>query len=375
LVDLIIRNGTVVDPANKRDEKADVVIDNGKIVDVAKDGRFRQTIDASGCFVCPGLIDYHMHLSPLAEIGVGGELACFPSGVTSAVDCGSSGAATYEGYRPALFSSRLTSRAFLHVCSAGLATGQYHENPDPRHWDRKKIRRLFGEYPNELIGLKVRLGKEIVGSLGLSPLEEAIKLGDELGVPVMVHCSNPPSKMSDLLSLLRRGDTITHAFQDQGDSILDDRGRISDAANRARNRGVIFDVANANIHFSFAVARQALLEGFLPDTISTDLTTRSLYKRPAVFNLAFVLSKYLNLGMSLDQVIACGTSNPARILNCSNTLGQLKPGADADIAVFRLMEKETDFGDRKGEIVKGRILLKPMLTVKQGELVYRDMEF
>jgi len=375
LVDLIIRNGTVVDPANKRDEKADVVIDNGKIVDVAKDGRFRQTIDASGCFVCPGLIDYHMHLSPLAEIGVGGELACFPSGVTSAVDCGSSGAATYEGYRPALFSSRLTSRAFLHVCSAGLATGQYHENPDPRHWDRKKIRRLFGEYPNELIGLKVRLGKEIVGSLGLSPLEEAIKLGDELGVPVMVHCSNPPSKMSDLLSLLRRGDTITHAFQDQGDSILDDRGRISDAANRARNRGVIFDVANANIHFSFAVARQALLEGFLPDTISTDLTTRSLYKRPAVFNLAFVLSKYLNLGMSLDQVIACGTSNPAGILNCSNTLGQLKPGADADIAVFRLMEKETDFGDRKGEIVKGRILLKPMLTVKQGELVYRDMEF
>ncbi len=375
MVDLIIRNGTVVDPANKRDEKADVAIDNGKIVDVAKDGRFRQTIDASGCFVCPGLIDYHMHLSPLAEIGVGGELACFPSGVTSAVDCGSSGAATYEGYRPALFSSRLTSRAFLHVCSAGLATGQYHENPDPRHWDRKKIRRLFGEYPNELIGLKVRLGKEIVGSLGLSPLEEAIKLGDELGVPVMVHCSNPPSKMSDLLSLLRRGDTITHAFQDQGDSILDDRGRISDAANRARNRGVIFDVANANIHFSFAVARQALLEGFLPDTISTDLTTRSLYKRPAVFNLAFVLSKYLNLGMSLDQVIACGTSNPARILNCSGTLGQLKPGADADIAVFRLMEKETDFGDRKGEIVKGRILLKPMLTVKQGELVYRDMEF
>jgi len=375
LVDLIIRNGTVIDPANKRDEKADVAIDNGKIVDAAKDGRFRQTIDASGCFVCPGLIDYHMHLSPLAEIGVGGELACFPSGVTSVVDCGSSGAATYEGYRPALFSSRLTSRAFLHVCSAGLATGQYHENPDPRHWDRKKIRRLFGEYPNELIGLKVRVGKEIVGSLGLSPLEEAIKLGDELGVPIMVHCSNPPSKMSDLLSLLRRGDTITHAFQDQGDSILDDRGRISDAANKARNRGVIFDVANANIHFSFAVARQALLEGFLPDTISTDLTTRSLYKRPAVFNLAFVLSKYLNLGMSLDQVIACGTSNPAGILNCSNTLGQLKPGADADIAVFRLMEKETDFGDRKGEIVKGRILLKPMLTVKQGELVYRDMEF
>mgnify|MGYP001177804387 FL=1 len=375
MADLVIRNGTVLDPANKRDLKADVGIDNGKIVNVAKEGQFRQTIDASGCLVCPGLIDYHLHLSPLAEIGVDGELACFPSGVTIAVDCGSAGAATYEGHRPALLSSKLTAKAFLHVCSAGLATGQYHENPDPRHWDRKKIHRLFEKYPDDLIGLKVRLGKEIVGSLGLSPLEEAVKLGDELSVPVMVHCSDPPSAMSDLLSILRRGDTITHAFQDQGDSILDKCGRISNAAYKARERGVIFDVANANIHFSYSVARQAISENFLPDTISTDLTTRSLYKRPAVFNLAFVLSKYLNMGMPLEQVIACVTSNPARILGCSDDIGQLGHGADADVAVFKLIEKDTDFGDRKGEILKGRLLLKPMMTIKRGEIVYRDLEF
>jgi predicted amidohydrolase len=375
LVDLVIRNGRVLDPANKRDEKADLAIDGGKIVDVAKDLESRHSIDASGYLVCPGLIDFHMHLSPLAEIGVGGELACFPAGVTSAVDCGSSGAATYEGYRPALLSSRLTARAFLHVCSAGLATGQYHENPDPLYWDRNKIKRLFERYPNELIGLKVRMGREIVGSLGLSPLREAVKLGEELGVPVMVHCSNPPSRMSELLSLLRKGDIITHAFQDQGDSILDEAGKVSEAAREARSRGVIFDVANANIHFSFAVARQALSENFLPDTISTDLTTRSLYRRPAVFNLAFVLSKYLNLGMSLDQTIACATSNPARVLGWSGGAGQLSRGANADVAIFKLMEKETEFGDRKGEIVKGKFLLKPMLTIKRGEIVYRDFEF
>jgi predicted amidohydrolase len=375
LIDLVIRNGTVIDPANGRKEKTDVAIRNGEIVEAVEGDEYRQSINAAGCVVCPGLIDYHLHLAPLAEIGVGGELACFPSGVTSAVDCGSAGAATYEGYRAALLSSKLTIKAFLHVCSAGLATGQYHENPDPRYWDRNKIRRLFKYFPNELIGLKVRLGKEIVGPLGLSPLEEAIKLGDEIGVPVMVHCSNPPSKMSDLLCLLRRGDIITHAFQDQGDSILDEQGKISDAAHDARSRGVIFDVANANIHFSFDVARQALSENFLPDTISTDLTTRSLFKRPAVFNLAFVLSKYLNLGMPLEQAIACCTSNPARILGCSDSIGQLGTGAEADIAVFKLMEKETDFGDRKGEILKGKLLLKPMLTIKRGEIVYRDFEF
>jgi predicted amidohydrolase len=181
--------------------------------------------------------------------------------------------------------------------------------------------------------------------------------------------------MADLLSLLRRGDTLTHAFQDKGDSILDRRGRIGEAAREARERGVIFDVANANIHFSFAVARQALEERFYPDTISTDLTTRSLYRRPAVFNLAFVLSKYLCMGMPLDQVIACGSSVPARILGLAGKKGTLETGADADIAVFRLVDRETEFGDRSGIIMKGTKLLKPMLTVKGGNIVYRDLEF
>lgn len=375
MIDLVIRNGYVIDPAEGRGEKADLHADDGKIIDVGAGAEFRNSIDATGCLVVPGLIDYHLHLAPLAEIGVGGELACFPSGVTTAVDCGSAGAATWEGHRPALLSSRLEVKSFLHVCSAGLVTGQYHENPDPALWDRVKIRRLFRDFPGELIGLKLRAGAEIVGTLGLSPLEEAVKFGEELGVPVMVHCSNPPSKMADLLALLRRGDTITHAFQDKGDSILDGRGRIGEAARKARERGVIFDVANANIHFSFAVARQALEEHFYPDTISTDLTTRSLYRRPAVFNLAFVLSKYLSMGMPLDKVIACGSTIPARILGLAGKKGTLKAGADADIAVLRLVDRETEFGDRSGAIMKGTKLLKPMLTVKAGNIVYRDLEF
>lgn len=375
--DLLITNGTVIDPANKVHSKADVLISNGRITTVGSrlNPGANKAIDASGCFVCPGLIDYHLHLAPLAEIGVHGETACFPSGVTTAVDCGSAGAGTYEGHRHAIHSSLLTIRSFLHVCSAGLATGQYHENPDPRFWDRPKIKRMFRDYPDELIGLKIRQGEEIVGPLGLEPLAEAVKLADILGVPVMVHCSNPPSTIAQMLALLRRGDILTHAFQDKGHSLLDEDGRIIKAAHQARERGVIFDVANANIHFSFAVAKQALAEGFLPDTISTDLTTRSLYQRPAVFNLAFVISKYLNLGMTMDQLIARTTAIPAQLIGLEGRVGCLSPGALGDVAVFKEIEHLTEFGDRSGVKHCGTRLLKPMLTIKAGEVVYRDMEF
>ncbi|MFH2114861.1 MAG: amidohydrolase family protein [Spirochaetota bacterium] len=377
MYDLIIKNGTVIDPANGVHGQADVVIDNGLVItfDTGKLPEARYILDASGCYVTPGLIDYHLHLAPLAEIGVYGETACFPSGVTTAVDCGSSGAGTYEGHRHAILSSPLTIKSFLHVCSAGLATGQYHENPDPKFWDRPKITRLFRKYPDELIGLKVRQGAEIVGHLGLEPLTEAVKLAESLGVPVMVHCSNPPSALSDMLALLRHGDILTHAFQDKGYSLLDEGGKIIQAAHHARERGVIFDVANATIHFSFAVAKQAIAEGFLPDTISTDLTTRSLYKRPAVFNLAFVLSKFLNLGMTMDQIIASTTAIPARLIGLEGRAGCLSPGSAGDVAVFKEIEHYTEFGDRTGVIIGGTRLLKPMLTVKAGEMVYRDMGF
>lgn len=375
MYDLVIKNGIVVDPGNRVNKQSDIAVQNGNIVTFNKNIEARQSVDASGCYIVPGLIDFHLHLAPLAEIGVNGELACFPSGVTTAVDCGSSGAGTYEGHRAALCSSKLNVKAFLHVCSAGLATGQYHENVDPRYWDRDKIRRLFREYPNELLGLKIRMGSEIVGALGMDPLYEAVRLAEELNVPLMVHCSNPPSKMADILSPLKKGDILTHAFQDRGYSLLDEDRHIIKEAYQARERGVIFDVANANIHFSFAVAKQALLEGFLPDIISTDLTTRSLFKRPAVFNLAFVLSKYINLGMSLEQVVACATINPARLLAMSDCIGNVAIGSKADIAILKVIEHNTMFGDRKGEIIEGKYLLKPMLTCKNGELVYRDIEF
>ncbi len=378
MFDLVIKNGELLDIGGSKTGINDIAIQANRIVKIGKipEQEGSRVIDASGCIVSPGLIDFHLHLAPLAEIGVSGEAACFPSGVTTAVDCGSAGAGTYAGHRPAITASNLDIFTFLHVSSAGLATGSYLENPDPKYYNRAKIKEYFERWGDqELLGLKIRQGKEIVGSLGLAPLQETIAIGNELNVPVMVHCSNPPGSIDDILDLLRPGDIITHAFQDKGGSILSPEGTISASAKNARERGVIFDVANANIHFSFQVAAQAIREGFLPDTISTDLTTRSLYFRPNVFNLLHVMSKYIHLGMTTEQVFYRCTARPAQLINRKDVTGILDEGHIADIAIIRRIDTPVVFGDRVGETLEGASFLKAMATFKGGKLVYRDQEF
>lgn len=376
MYDLLLKNGRVIDPYNFHDSIMDVAIEDGKIACVknAIVQKATQVIDVTNCIVVPGLIDFHTHIYPLAEIGVLGEATYFPSGVTTVVDAGSSGAGTYEGHRGFLNSSKLNIKCYLNISSGGLATGSYLENLNPQFYNRSKIKKLFETYSTELIGLKVRQGQEMVGDLKLQPLIETIKLADELGVGVMVHCSNPPTGIDDIVSLMRKGDVLSHAYQNKNSSILNNEGNISKAVWEARARGVIFDVANANIHFSSKVAQKAFVQGFFPDVISTDLTTRSLFKRPAVMNLLHVMSKFLNMDMSLVQVIKACTQRPAEILGKEKELGSLSQGTDADITVLKLFDHETEFGDCDGNIILGSQLLRSMITIKDGDLVFRDIE-
>lgn len=376
MYDLLLKNGRVIDPYNNLDKIADIGILNGRIEKVQEDidDKALHVIDLSGCLVTPGLIDFHTHIYPLAEIGVLGEATYFPSGVTTAVDAGSSGAGTFEGHRGALNSTKLTVKCFLNISSGGLATGSYLENLNPKQFNREKIKKLFKKYGHELIGLKVRQGAEIVGDLGLEPLKETIKLAEELGVRVMVHCSNPPTTMAALVDLLRAGDVLSHAYQSKASTITDEEGMIIPAVRKARDRGVIFDVAHANVHFSHKIAGKAFEQGLLPDTISTDLTIRSLYKRPAVMTMLHVMSKFLAMGLTLEQVIRATTQRPAELLSVERELGSLSEGTTADIAVLKLLNSETAFGDCDGDIIYGSQQFRAMLTVKEGDLVFRDVE-
>jgi dihydroorotase len=275
----------------------------------------------------------------------------------------------------------LTIRAYLNVCSTGLDSLPHAmEQVDPASFDTVAIREMFQEYGRDLLGLKLRTSREIVGQLGYAPLRKTVELADKLGVSVMVHCTNPPGEMAQLLECLRAGDVITHMYMNKGDTILDDGGQVSRAARKARERGVLFEAADARAHFSFAVSERAIAQGFYPDIIATDLTKLSMYLRPTAFSMSNQLSKYEFLGIPFEQVIAMCTSIPAAHMGLVGQIGCLTVGTQADIAVFQRIPGLVTFGDRPDSDPAqlrrdGTWRYSPMLTVKKGEVVYRNAMF
>lgn len=375
---LILKNGQVLSPMNGLNCVTDVAVDGATIaaVGIVEAQTGDNVIDASGCIVTPGLIDHHTHLYPFAKIGLPAEAVCFASGVTTAVEAGSTGCGNYASRRDFLRCTKLGVRAYLNVCSDGL--DQMPEDVDPAHFDEAALRDCFAKYP-ELVGLKLRTSAPIVRELGYAPLKAAVAMAERLGVHVMVHCTQPPGELAELLHILRPGDVLTHMYMDQG-SCLVENGKVIAAAQQARARGVLFEAADARRHFGLEVARTAIREGFYPDILATDLTKLSMYLRPTAFSMAMQLSKYTHLGIPLEKVIELCTATPARQLDMADRVGSLSVGHAADIAVFRPTRKKNVFGDRpNGEsgqhLTEGDLLYQPMLTVKNGEMVYRDMQF
>lgn len=239
---------------------------------------------------------------------------------------------------------------------------------------RNRIKRLFEKYRKDILGLKIRQSKEKVGDMNIEPVKEAIKLAEEIGVNVVVNSTNPPVEMTEFVKVLRKGDVITHSFHGIGNTIINSDGNVYDEIKEAQSSGVIFDVANARFYFAFKVAEAALKDGFLPDVISTDLTVKSLYKKPQAFNMMFLLSKYLNLGLSLSQIIERTTIRPAKIMNMEKIIGTLSKNSCADVAIIKEIKKDVVFEDWKDGKLKGNRLLRNMATIREGEIVFRDIE-
>ncbi len=377
---LLLKNGHVLDPYNQIDQVADVLVEDGKIVQVGQvRERADNVIDAAGCYVTPGLIDHHCHLYPLAKIGLPAEAVCFASGVTTAVDAGSTGCATYPEHRPFIQSSKLGIRAYLNVCSTGLSSLPVLEDADPAHWDEGAIRACFDQYAGELLGLKLRTSAPIVKELGYAPLRAAVELAEKLGVSVMVHCTNPPGEMSELLSILRPGDVLTHMYMNQGSAIVEN-GVVKDCVLQARERGVVFEAADARAHFGLEVAQTAIRAGFWPDILASDLTALSMHLRPTAFNMAMQIAKYKELGIPFSTLIKLCTQAPAAHMGMLDTIGSLTVGHAADVAVFRPLQRENIFGDRpygnEGQKqMMGETVYEPVLTLKDGDMVYRSVTF
>ena len=368
--DLVIKNGTVIDPSQKTCEKKDIAVAGGKIAAVENyisDGNSHDVIEAEGLLVAPGLVDLHVHVWwGVAHLAIEADPACVYRGVTTAIDAGSSGSNTIAGFhRYVIDQAHTRVLAFLHISGMGQLDNNIGELEDIR-WARVEQAIEAAELHSDVIvGIKVRLTENIVGSNDLIALKRALEAGQELNKPVMIHIGGSVNQVEEFLEQLRPGDIVTHSFTGRPHGILDNNNKVIDAAWDAMKRGVIFDVGHGAGSFSFPVAEACLEQGLGPGTVSSDVHRYNI--RGPVFDLMTTLSKYIHLGYSIGDAIALGSSIPSAAVGLPDNIGTLKIGADADIAIIEHRKGPITFSDADGNERNGNQLLLPVETLRKGK--------
>ena len=364
-VDLAIEGGRVVDPASGRDEVGTVAVADGRI---ARPGPAVRTIDASGLLVVPGLVDLHTHVyTGVSHYGVEADRHCLARGVTTAVDTGSAGGRTFPGFRRSVIDVvRTRVLAFLHIAVQGMISPVVGELEDIRWASVEECVARAREHPDVIVGVKVRLGYQMVGQDAEPALHLAREAADELELPLMVHVIDMPLPIPRLLESMHAGDVVTHCFHGEPlGTILDGDGRVFRECFDARDRGVVFDIGHGVGSFAFRVARAALEQGFAPQTISSDIHAYNV--AGPVYDQVTTLSKLLYLGMPLEDVIAATTAAPARTLRRDGDLGSLAEGREADVTVLELVSGEHRLDDAAGESVVAEDVLVPRWVVRAGD--------
>jgi dihydroorotase len=369
--DLVIRGGEVVDPSQALRARRDVGIRWGRIAaieaSIAND-RAVQAIDASGKLVLPGLVDLHAHVYPQASaLGLPADELVPYTATTTYVSAGDAGANNFSAFKHYIIAqSRSRIFAFVHISSIGLAGFPVGEELNLDYMDVEAAARTVAENPDVVIGVKVRISKNVVGGNGLEPMRRALAAAQRAGggARVMCHIGDAPGDLTQLLELLRPGDVLTHTYSGAGNNTVQD-GKVLPAALDAKRRGVVVDVGHGGGSFDYTVAEPAIAQGLVPDTISSDIHAVS-GNTPGMPYLPWVMSKFLNLGFSLDEVVAMATINPARIIGRVEKLGTLQVGAPADVAILELVEAPVTFVDTRKNTRQGSRWLKPVQTVRAG---------
>ncbi len=359
MLDLILKGGRIIDPANGRDEIADIGFGDGRVAAVGSGLPLRgeEVVDARGLLVVPGLIDLHTHVYwGGTSLGVDAAELAPRSGTTTFVDAGSAGPGNFHGFRRHVIEpSPLRILPYLNVSFPGIfafaATVMVGENTDLRLIDPRECVRVINANRDLIVGVKVRVGRNAGGNSGAAPLDMAIEVADEVGLPVMAHLDHPPPSRLEVLSRLRRGDVLTHCFRPFPSAPVRGDGRIREEVLAARERGVIFDIGHGGGSFGFRTAELMLEAGFLPDVISSDVHALSI-NGPA-FDQLVTMSKFLMLGVELGAVIRASTAAPAAALGRGD-LGHLAVGAVGDASILELVEGEFDFRDVLGESRRGK---------------------
>lgn len=376
-IDTIIKNGRVLDPADNIDEVRDIGIDSGMIVKIREGDEAVQTIDAEGSYVLPGLIDFHIHAFGAGSgWGIAEPDLLLSTGVTSAVDAGSAGCTNYNAlHNLVVNSSMVRMKTMLNVYNGGTLDMQFDEILDPDRFHIKMIRKTIMEYGNEIIAIKIRFAKSIAGDYGLAALDRAVDIAEELELPLCVHITDPPCTQSDIAKRLRKGDIMCHIFHGRGETILDSDGNIQEDILKAKERGVLFDVAHGNTNFSFRVIREALREEFKPDVISTDMCRDKLNISVKTKSLVQVMSLYLNMGLQLKEVVKAVTEVPAGLMGMTGKIGTLREGAYGDVAIVKLKDMEYLTEDYEREVFVNRQMFIPQMTIVGGEIAFCQQDF
>jgi len=356
--DLILRGGRVIDPSQKLDAVVDVAFAGGKVAKIGPNlkGDGAEVRDVAGKIVAPGLIDLHTHVYwGGTSLGIDAEDFCRLSGVTTAIDTGSAGPGNFAGFRKHVIEkSAVRILAYLHVSFAGIYAFSKRimvgESEDIRLMAPHDAVEVANANRDVIVGIKVRVGARTSGRSGVQPLDIARQVADEVGMPLMVHIDEAPPTYEEVLARLRHGDVITHAFRPFPNSPATAQGTVKREVIEARQRGVYFDIGHGKGSFAFKTARAMLANGFLPDTISSDV--HKLCIDGPAYDQVTTMSKFLCLGVGLSDVIATSTVNAAMALKRPE-LGSLKPGSVGDATILSVDEGRFNYVDVVGEELVG----------------------
>lgn len=369
--DLLLKGGRVIDPSQSFNALADVAIIGGRIAAVAPSinaADAERTVPVAGQIVTPGLVDLHTHgFDGVSHWGLNLDQHCLARGVTTAIDAGTSGSDSFDGFRRLVIErSRTRVLAFLNISRVGLI-GQPGELVDMRMIDVPSALRVAKAHADVIVGIKVRCSEQYSGPNDIEAVKAARNVADQIGKPLMIHVGNPHSPMEKILELARPRDIVTHAFRRAGGGgVIGADGHVSNYIRRASERGILFDVGHGGGSFSFAAAEAALKESFPPATISSDIHAYSALG--PVFDLATTMTKYMHLGLTLEKVVELTTVAPAKAIDKMGEMASLKPGSTADVAVFDLVQGDFTLVDSQGDTRKTKQKLVPVLSLRQGRI-------
>jgi len=373
-IDILIKGGHVIDPKNSIDGNMDVAISGGKIVKVAAvipSENAKKVINAAGLYVVPGLIDIHTHVFVGSNNGFADGFSCvspdditLKAGITTVVDAGTSGWRNFPVFKRQVI-DRSTTRvlAFLNIAGSGM-TG-FPSEEDINDMDARMTSLVISQYPEIIVGVKIGHYR---GS-DWTPFDRTLEAAKLANVPIFVECHLPLLPLEGILQRMRPGDIYTHTFCTAADRecLLDENAKVRPYVMDAKNRGVKFDVGHGGAMFHFNVAIPAFKQGLLPDSFGSDLHRFSM--NSGMKNMLDIMSKYLNIGMSLQDVIYRATWSPAVSIK-RNDLGNFDTGAPADVAILSLRKGNFGFTDARGDRLDGDKKLEAEMTIKDGKVVW-----